>query len=118
MSQVKLSKKAQIKACREFTLTNLNKLRDAIKPFATDEWAIIANGSYARKEATAGSDFDYYILYTDAISGGQIDELKLKVRDAVHRAMGKLPAEGGVFATALKLGALKRNIGGTDDTNE
>ena len=85
--------------------------------FGSETSVIIGiNGSYARREATTGSDIDlFYLLCEDGeIAIGKRENFERKIRDAGF----KLPAEGGVFSNALRTADLLKNIGGLDDSNE
>lgn len=74
------------------------------------------NGSIARREETAGSDVDLFVL---TLSG---DIAAAKAVQAEYRerlvARGiKMPAHGGVFESPLRTTQLTATIGGEDDTN-
>ena len=88
----------------------------AAEVYGKDSGLIIgANGSFARREATTGSDIDLFYL----ICGNS--EPKADLREAFEakvKACGfKLPSEGGVFSEALRTNELLINIGGSEDTN-
>lgn len=75
------------------------------------------NGSYARREATSGSDVDLFVLYrkdaiTDAIAAQKV--LRTRLREAGF----KMPADGGVFEAPLSVSFLSQTIGGMEDKNE
>jgi predicted nucleotidyltransferase len=108
----------RIERCREFTTQKINEIASVIKPFADSDWALIANGSYARREATPYSDLDYYLLYTKKLSPRAVRGLQKKLRKAVGEVIGKAPSEDGAFDATIPSGSLKDDIGGPDDTNE
>jgi predicted nucleotidyltransferase len=90
--------------------------RIASEVFGSETGLIIGvNGSYARREATAGSDIDlFYLLSTESM----LDTIKRQTFEKMVRDAGfKLPAEGGVFEDVLQTEDLLKNIGGLDDTN-
>lgn len=76
------------------------------------------NGSVARREATAGSDVDLFVL---TLSGDV--EAAATVQTAYRKFLGeltppiKMPASGGVFEMPLPTVDLTKTIGGEDDTN-
>lgn len=107
-----------IPECQKFTGSKLSELQNALKPLANPRWSLIANGSYARQEATQLSDFDYYLLHKSSMSARELRELHTKVRRIVSKVIGKMPSSDGAFDTTLELGTLTRNIGGNDDTNK
>ena len=75
------------------------------------------NGSYARREATSGSDVDLFVLYRkDAIADAIAAQKTLRTR---FQAAGfKMPADGGVFEAPLSVSFLSQTIGGMEDKNE
>jgi predicted nucleotidyltransferase len=94
---------------------------DALRRLAADVFGseisliIGVNGSYARREATAGSDIDLFYLISGngELEAAKRQNLERKIRDAGF----KLPAVGGVFSDVLRTDELLTNIGGLDDSN-
>jgi hypothetical protein len=97
-------KHSAIEQCRKFTDEKLGHLTEALTAISSPEWALIANGSYGRKEATPQSDFDYFILHRQSLNAEQIQQLKGKVRALVKEQIGRLPATDGAFGAAHELG--------------
>ena len=88
----------------------------ASEVFGSEASLIIgANGSYARREVTSGSDIDLFYLLTgsDPLDLAKRQIFEKKIQDSGF----KLPAESGVFEHALRTEELFKNIGGLDDTN-
>ncbi len=79
---------------------------------------MIANGSYARSEASPESDLDYFILHDPKLQGSKLQDIQTKVRAVVKQVIGKAPSEGGAFDAVVPLGMLAKRIGGSEDTNE
>ncbi|WP_420462735.1 hypothetical protein [Candidatus Palauibacter sp.] len=86
--------------------------------FGNDSSFLIGiNGSYARREATTGSDVDFFFLAANA------DASLLKDEQAVFREIVKadlnmeLPASNGIFETPLPTDEICE-IGGPGDNNE
>jgi hypothetical protein len=90
--------------------------RLAAEVFGTEISLIIgANGSYARREATAGSDVDlFYLLIGKGDLGA---DRRIIFEEKVKKAGFKLPSENGVFSDTLRTDNLLKNIGGSDDNN-
>lgn len=107
-----------IDSSRAFTEGKLQEVQEGIKSIGNPKWSLIVNGSYARREASSHSDFDYFILHEADISERDLADIQTKVRAIVKEIIGKPPAEGGAFDAVLEMGALTRNIGGSQDTNE
>lgn len=91
---------------RERSDSGIAALRElAVGVFGSGTGLVIGtNGSYARREATAGSDVDlFYLLCED-------EEFKSETRrefeDRVTKAGFKLPSGGGVFSDALRTDGL------------
>ena len=74
------------------------------------------NGSYARREATSGSDVDLFYLLLG--QNGLKTPSRTDFEDRIKKAGFKLPSEGGVFSEALRTEELLKNIGGLEDINE
>lgn len=98
---------------------DLDKMRAVTQEVIGDNQQLIVgvNGSYARREATSGSDVDLFVLYRkDAIADAISAQESLRTR---LRAAGfKMPADGGVFHTPLSISVLSQTIGGMEDKNE
>lgn len=98
---------------------DLAKMREVAHEIIGDNQQLIVgvNGSYARREATSGSDVDLFVLYRkDAIADANSAQEVLRTR---LRAAGfKMPANGGVFEAPLSVSYLSQTIGGMDDKNE
>ena len=93
-------------------------MRDAARTlFDTGtEFLIGVNGSYARREATRGSDIDYFFLATnsDVLTVG---EKQTAFEEFVEAELNlNLPASDGVFAKPLPVDEICQ-IGGQSDSN-
>lgn len=98
---------------------DLDKMRAVAQEVIGDNQQLIVgvNGSYARREATSGSDVDLFVLYRkDAIADAISAQEALRTR--LHAAGFKMPADGGVFHTPLSVSVLSQTIGGMEDKNE
>lgn len=98
---------------------NLDKMRAVAQEVVGDNEQLIVgvNGSYARREATSGSDVDLFVLYRkDAIADAITVQEALRTR--LQAAGFKMPADGGVFHTPLSVSVLSQTIGGMEDKNE
>jgi len=107
-----------IERARDYTEKKLRELQAALSELGGDNWSVVANGSYARYEASPQSDFDYFILHDDTVVSDQLDELSEKVRRLVGSTIGRLPSSDGAFGATLPLGSLSRSIGGSSDGND
>lgn len=103
---------------RDRSEATLDTLRSVAADLLGGESDLIigVNGSIARREETAGSDVDLFVL---TLSG---DIAAAKAVQAEYRerlvARGiKMPAHGGVFESPLRTTQLTATIGGEDDTN-
>ena len=101
-----------------FTEQKIKQLQKSLGSIGIKDWSLIANGSYARREATPNSDFDYFILHKSTISAADLDRVQAQVKEIVLKVIGRMPAVDGAFGAALELGSLTKNIGGTSDTNQ
>jgi hypothetical protein len=102
---------------KEFTEKKIRQLERALNAADIPHCAVVANGSYARREASAQSDFDYFILHPTGTSERDRNRADVGVRAIVQKTVGKLPSADGVFGSRLELGDLSKNIGGMQDDN-
>jgi hypothetical protein len=104
-----------IERARTYSEERLMLLRTAIKDLVPADEMVVINGSFARREASAGSDIDFYIV----TCGAEIStpEWAVAVKDAIAAIVPVSPAEGGAFAQVERLDTLIRNIGGEYDDN-
>ena len=80
------------------------------------EFLVGVNGSYARREATKGSDIDYFFLATNN-DISSLRERQTAFEDFVRMHTNlQLPASDGVFAEPLPVNDICR-IGGQGDSN-
>jgi hypothetical protein len=76
---------------------------------------VVINGSFARREASSGSDIDFSIVTCEA---GSCEPAWAKaVREAIAAIVPVAPAEDGAFARAEHIETLISNIGGDQDDN-
>lgn len=81
------------------------------------DFLIGVNGSYARREATEGSDVDLFFLATGCETSAA-DEKQAQFRELLQTDLKlKLPAVGGVFEKPIPIGRMYE-IGGLTDDNE
>ncbi|MGB3487799.1 MAG: DUF294 nucleotidyltransferase-like domain-containing protein [Xanthobacteraceae bacterium] len=101
-----------------FTKAKVTKLKSEIKKIESENWCLMANGSYARHEASENSDFDFYLLYKpEAMTDKQVKATLKRTVKIIESIVGRLPSQDGAFNSTLKLGELTKNIGGEDDIN-
>lgn len=106
-----------IDKCRLYTDNKLDKLKKALESIPIENWSLIVNGSYARKEASTESDLDYFILHANTVRANELEHIQSRVRKIVCDVVGKGPSQGGAFDCFLEVGALTKNIGGVNDSN-
>jgi nucleotidyltransferase-like protein len=104
--------------------TTLDALRRRLATIAPEGETILTCGSYARREASAESDIDFFIITQQSASTpeGEINAVGLpwvaSIRDAINAIVPIEPAEGGAFSTVEPKEAILRNIGGEHDSNQ
>ena len=103
-----------IERAKEYSEDKLSQLRAQLGLVPADEMVVI-NGSFARREASVGSDIDFYIVTCgDDVTSPSWAE---PVREAIAEIVPISPAEDGAFAQVERLETLIRNIGGEHDDN-
>lgn len=112
---VALNRFPHICKAREFSCEALNRLGKDVGDLVGDDLSVIANGSYARLEASGESDIDFVIVARDPDDEGAKKREK-QIREKL-RAAAKTPSSDGPFGATLRVGDLARRIGGKDDTN-
>jgi hypothetical protein len=105
-------------ATKQFSEEKLAEVRQALPNFVTENAIVVTVGSYARREASASSDMDFFCI-DDAHA---LPEEKPCRTDAINRVVtervGKLPAPDGAFAAHVSRDDLLTNYGGSKDSNE
>lgn len=104
-----------IERAREYSEERLSLVRNAIKDLVPPDEMVVINGSFARREASAGSDIDFYIVTRSEEKSPP--PWAANVRAAIEKIVPISPAEDGAFAQVEPLDALIRNIGGEQDDN-
>ena len=108
-----------IATARTFSDAKLAELRGVIGRCVPKGVVVVACGSFARREASASSDFDYFIILPDAATDGDADPVWVPaLRDAIASVVPVEPARGGPFAQLEHLPGMVRNMGGQGDTNQ
>lgn len=104
--------------CSEYSESSLAAMRSKASDIFDNNDSILVgiNGSYARREATLGSDADLFFLYTGD-NESQAQDLQIRFHDELESMGYRKPSAGGVFSVPLSVGSICNIIGGLDDTN-
>jgi hypothetical protein len=94
----------------------LKALRASLEPIVPEDAVALTCGSYSRREATVGSDLDFYVLVPEVAQSEPqwFQEAKAAIADIVS----KPPAAGGAFDSLNRIEDLLTNFGGDCDTNQ
>ena len=106
-----------IATARSYSDRKLAALRAVVGAAVPEGAVVVACGSFARREACAASDLDYFAIARDAAVDGDADWAP-GLRDALAGIVPVEPARGGPFAAVERLPEMVRNLGGQDDTNQ
>ena len=106
-----------IARARSFSDRKLAELRSSVGSAVPPGAVVVACGSFARREACAASDLDYFAIALDA-SVPEDAAWAPRLREAIGRIVPVEPAQGGPFAAVERLPDMVRNLGGQDDTNQ
>ena len=104
-----------IEDAKTYSNDKLCSLRDAVKVLVPPKEMVFINGSFARREASVGSDVDFYIVTTE--DNNPRPEWAEKVKSAIEKIVPINPAEDGAFYQVEQLETLIKNIGGEHDNN-
>lgn len=110
-----LKSKAYLDGRRGFSDGIVSAIREGLlKEFSSqDDFAVITNGSYARREASKLSDIDFYLIKRSAEV--LVDEEKVSKLISEH--VDKPPSVGGAFNQVCLIEDFTKNVGGLDDNN-
>lgn len=104
-------------AAKERSDKDLARLRElTLAVVGKSDLIVGVNGSYARREATTGSDLDLFFLFKG--DAGEAIAAKDELAMVLGESGFKPPSQGGVFEKPLSVIDLTENIGGAFDTNE
>ena len=94
----------------------LMELRRALEPIIPSNGVALTCGSYARREATIGSDLDFYVMVPELESCEPewFEDAKI----AIAAVVNKPPSAGGAFESLIRIEDLLNNFGGDKDTNQ
>ena len=108
-----------IERARAFSETRLEALRARIPALVPAGASVVACGSYARREASAASDFDYFTIMPAGSAGpAPSGTWQRALKRAVAGIVGVEPAKDGAFAKVERADGMVRNIGGQHDDNQ
>lgn len=94
----------------------LKILRESLEPIVPADAVALTCGSYSRREATVGSDLDFYVLVPD-VPDHEPDWFT-EAKTAITAVVEKPPAVGGAFDSLNRIEELLTNFGGNKDTNQ
>lgn len=108
----------------DYSNAKLGELRGSLAsiPPATD--VVLTCGSYARREASAESDLDFFVITRTETAFDDPAAMKTdlpwveRVHDALAAIVPLQPSAGGAFGDVVSRSSLLRNIGGDHDTNQ
>lgn len=112
-----LKRYRHIQIATEFSDERLAQLANALDGIDLKGANVVANGSFARREASQLSDLDYFLLFPAIIHDDDADQVVSSVRAIVEGIVGKQPSPDGAFGTWIRMNEMQSQIGGDDDTN-
>ena len=108
-----------IDRARAFSDARLALLRARIPALVPAGTAVVACGSYARREASDASDFDYFvILPASSTPAEEPRRWETPLKQALAGIVGVEPAKDGAFGRTETRDGIVRNIGGQADDNQ
>lgn len=121
----------------DFSRTKVKELREALKEiepnprwirklFAPTEipagCVVVVNGSFARLDASAHSDVDFFVLCQGEMSARAakrvLKRVKGRVLSAIDKAQLQPPSDNGAFGAIESVSCMLRNVGGMNDPND
>ena len=108
-----------IDRARAFSDGRLALLRARIPALVPAGTAVVACGSYARREASQASDFDYFVILPASYRlPDPPSPWETPLKQALAEIVGVEPAKDGAFGKAETRDGIVRNIGGQADDNQ
>lgn len=110
---------------RDFSIRKIEAIRSDLQQVldtspSSDKITIVTTGSYGRKEASAESDIDYYVLLNSDIPANDLipDELE-HIAAIISRHVPAETGDTGTFGSnaVQRFADMLTNIGGSDDSN-
>jgi len=100
----------------KYSNENIEKIRIKLsEKFGTEDFCVVADGSYARKEASPESDIDFYIVGN--FEPEEHSEILNSVNECIKTVVHNMPSVAGPFAAVCSPSDISSNIGGDNDSN-
>jgi predicted nucleotidyltransferase len=108
----------QIARSEKFSERRVTEIRTSLRRDLQDQdYVVVANGSYARREASLESDLDYFLICDSEKACVEARKRIPKIRGILKKHVKRDPALGGAFGEAESIGGMVKDIGGSRDTN-
>ncbi len=105
-----------IERAQHFSNQKLGELRKRLKSIVPDNDIVVTCGSFARREASAESDLDFFAISN---KNSQAEPLWIEsARATILRVVATAPASNGAFSRVETPISMLNNIGGNEDTND
>lgn len=105
-----------IERAKSFSEERLSKVRAGLERAGAGDALVFVYGSYARREASAASDFDYAVA-TPGEKGEPANAIGPVMEELVAKVIGRAPSPGGPLGSVIGRDEILSNLGGADDTN-
>ena len=106
-----------LNTAQKYSVETIQKLRGLLLKIECDEFAVVTSGSFARKEASAESDIDFFVVARDSKKEFATSQLA-SLKGEISRLVKNMPSTDGAFGTACTETEIVTNIGGSKDSNE
>lgn len=109
-----------IERAKKHSEATLGALRARLHQMVPADEVVVTCGSYARREASAQSDIDFFVIAQTSLEQPDVPDVPWleAVRSAISEIVPLEPAEGGAFSKFELRGAMLHNIGGDNDSNQ
>jgi len=99
----------------EFSNSKLDEVRNEIAKLTVGDHVVLVCGSYARREASSRSDFDFFIISDD--DDGKRSIACNGLIDSIRDVVKNMPAKDGAFGRVVNRHSLLHHVGGEEDSN-
>lgn len=114
-----------IERAKKYSQEIVERIRADLAGLDLPSETVLTCGSYARREASAQSDIDFFVITSrdfEIGDAGRKEEAARKlegpVRETINKIVATEPAADGAFSTIEPRGTMLLNIGGEGDNNQ
>jgi predicted nucleotidyltransferase len=103
----------------EYSTHTLASMRDVLNVKQLGEHcAVVATGSFGRKEASGESDVDFFLIHDEHADATEANRLRPEVATWIASVVPRAPSVDGAFNAVESIETMLNNVGGNEDQNQ